>query len=215
MELGLRETKKLQTQREIWETAIRMFVERDFDDVSVAEIAAAVQVSRKTVFNYFATKEDIVVSPMEAHVEDPAVVVRERAPGETAVAALRRDYLDLLARRDASVGLSDAPHVLAVMRLILSTPTLTTRAYAFHERARELLARELAVQSGHDDVTARVAAAQIVSTRAALAGENLRRLLGGESSDAVYPDAVADAERAFDLLEHGLGDYCARTEGAA
>ncbi|MEV0201413.1 helix-turn-helix domain-containing protein [Nonomuraea sp. NPDC050691] len=208
MGLGLRETKKLRTQREIWEAAIRMFVERDFDNVSVAEIAAAVQVSRKTVFNYFATKEDIVLTPMEEHVADSAVVVRERAPGETAVAALRRDYLDRLTRRDASVGLSDAPHTLAVMRLILSTPALQVRAFSFHERAQELLTRELAVQSGRDDVTARVAAAQIVSTRAALTSENLRRLLAGEPADAVYPDAVADAERAFDLLEHGLGDYC-------
>ncbi|NUW41351.1 TetR/AcrR family transcriptional regulator [Nonomuraea rhodomycinica] len=215
MELGLRETKKLQTQREIWETAIRMFVERGFDDVSVAEIAAAVQVSRKTVFNYFATKEDIVLSPMDAHVEDSARVVRERAPGEPAVVALRRDYLDRLARRDASVGINDAPHTLAVMRLILTTPALTTRAYVFHERARELLTRELAAQSGRDDVTARVAAAQITSTRAALTGENLRRLLAGEPSDAVYPDAVADAERAFDLLEHGLGDYCGHAGGHA
>ncbi|MEV0148409.1 MULTISPECIES: helix-turn-helix domain-containing protein [unclassified Nonomuraea] len=208
MGLGLRETKKLQTQREIWEAAIRMFVERDFDDVSVAEIAAAVQVSRKTVFNYFATKEDIVLSPMEAHVDDAARVVRERAPGETAVAALRRDYLDRLAQRDASVGLNDAPHVLAVMRLIQTTPALQVRAFAFHQRAQELLERELAAQSGRDDVTARVAAAQIIYTRAALVAENLRRLFAGEPADAVHPDASADAERAFDLLEKGLGDYC-------
>ncbi|NUW29849.1 TetR family transcriptional regulator [Nonomuraea sp. SMC257] len=215
MELGLRETKKLQTQRQLWHAAVGMFVERGFDNVSVAEIAAAVQVSKKTVFNYFPTKEDIVIAPMEAHVDDAAQVVRERAPGETVVAALRRHFLDLLARHDASVGLNDKPAVLDVQRLIRTTSSLTIRVFAFHQRAQELLARELAVQSGHDDVTARVAAAQIGSTRNALIAENLRRLLAGEPSDAVYPDARADAERAFDLLEHGLGDYCGRTEGTA
>ncbi|MET7463174.1 TetR/AcrR family transcriptional regulator [Nonomuraea sp. NPDC005501] len=204
----MRELKKQQTQRSLWRTAIELFLERGFDNVSVAEIAAAVQVSKKTVFNYYATKEDLVLAPMEAHVDDAARVVRERAPGETAVAALRRHFLAMLAERDASTGIDDTPEVLSVMRLIQSTPALQVRAFAFHRHAQELLERELAAQSGRDDVTARVAAAQIIYTRAALVTENLRRLFAGEPADAVYPDASADAERAFDLLEKGLGDYC-------
>ncbi|GAA4220823.1 hypothetical protein GCM10023075_07790 [Streptosporangium album] len=57
------------------------------------------------------------------------------------------------------------------------------------------------------EVTARLAAAQIMGVRNALVTENLRRLLEGESADAVHPDALANAEQGFGMLEEGLGAY--------
>ncbi|MFI7539141.1 hypothetical protein [Streptosporangium sp. NPDC049376] len=50
----------------------------------------------------------------------------------------------------------------------------------------------------------------MLGTRNALMSENIRRLLEGETADAVYPDAVVNAEQAFHLLERGLGDYRTR-----
>ena len=58
--MGLRESKKLHTRQQIADEAMRLFVTRGFDHVTVAEIAAAAGVSQKTVFNYFPTKEDLV-----------------------------------------------------------------------------------------------------------------------------------------------------------
>ncbi|GAA2899447.1 TetR family transcriptional regulator [Streptosporangium fragile] len=211
-ELGLRERKKLQTQRSLWHAAMALFVERGFDDVSVTEIAAAADVSKKTVFNYFPTKEDLVLQPLEERLDEPARIIRERAAGESATAALRRHFLAALAARDVVTGLNDSPAVLDVQRLVRSTPSLTRRAYAFIARSEEHLARELSRQAGQADIAPRVAAAQIIGVRNVLYAENLRRLLDGESADAVYPDAVACAERAFGLLDDGLGEYCVRRE---
>ncbi|MCW3064451.1 MAG: TetR family transcriptional regulator, partial [Solirubrobacterales bacterium] len=66
MATGLRELKKERTRNLIAETAGRLFAERGFDRVSVAEIARAAEVAEKTVFNYFRTKEDLVYWRMES-----------------------------------------------------------------------------------------------------------------------------------------------------
>ncbi|MEV7026254.1 TetR family transcriptional regulator, partial [Kitasatospora sp. NPDC093558] len=125
--LPLRERKKIQTGIRIFRAAIGLFAERGFDQVSVAEIAAAAEVSKMTVFNYFPTKEDLVMGPMEQHLDEPARVVRDRAPGVSAVAALRDHFLAALERLDPAAGLSDDRVVLDVVRLVHNTPALATR----------------------------------------------------------------------------------------
>ncbi|MFD0398639.1 TetR/AcrR family transcriptional regulator [Kitasatospora sp. NPDC059811] len=209
--LPLRERKKIQTGIRIWRTAIGLFAERDFDQVSVAEIAAAAEVSKMTVFNYFPTKEDLVMAPMEQHLDEPARVVRERAPGTSAVAALREQYLAALEQHDPATGLSDEPLVLDVVRLIHRTPALAMRATAgFGRHAQGLLTTELLAQDpAHDELTAQIAAAQLLAARLALTTENQRRILTGERAAAALPAALDRAARAFALVEGGLGDYCA------
>ncbi|RKT10929.1 TetR family transcriptional regulator [Streptomyces sp. 1114.5] len=211
--LPLRERKKIQTGMRIWHTAIGLFAERGFDQVSVAEIAAAAEVSKMTVFNYFPTKEDLVMAPLEQHLDEPARVVRERAPGTSAVVALREHYLAALERFDPSTGLSDDPVVLNVVRVIHQTPALAIRATAgFDRKTQTLLAAELLAQDpAHDELTARVAAAQLVAAQLTLTGENQRRMLAGERAADILPDALGATRRAFALVERGLGDYCAAT----
>jgi AcrR family transcriptional regulator len=85
---GLRERKKERTRREIAEAARALFGERGFDAVTVAEVAAAAEVSEATVFNYFPTKEDLFYSGLEAFEAMLLDAVRERPPGESALAAL-------------------------------------------------------------------------------------------------------------------------------
>ncbi|MFE2912543.1 TetR family transcriptional regulator [Kitasatospora indigofera] len=208
-ELGLRERKKLQTGRKLWTVAIGLFVERGFDQVSVAEIAAAAEVSKMTVFNYFPTKEDLVLLPMEKHTGEVAETVRARPAGCSAVAAVRDQYLAALDAQDPASGLCDQQAVLDVLRLIRDTPALALRARAASVRAEELLAAELRTASGDgDDLTARLAAAQLLATRRTLVMANQRRMVAGEPAGSVLPEARADALRAFALVEHGLGDYC-------
>lgn len=207
--IGLRERKKIQTRRRLLAEATRLFSERGFDQVSVAEIADAADVSKMTVFNYFDSKEDLVLAPMEEHIGDMARVVRDRVSGESAVAGMRRQFLAAVERRDPSVGMSDSPVALGLLQLIQQTPALLTRAHAFFARTDELLVDAL-VGEGEDRAVARVVAAQLIGTRNALIAENHRRLLAGESADAIASDAVVLAGRAFDLLEKGLGDFATR-----
>src|ERR1700716_3464621 len=63
---GLRERKKRQMRQQLTDTATEMFVERGFDAVRVAEIAEACGVSEKTVFNYFPTKESLILDHPDA-----------------------------------------------------------------------------------------------------------------------------------------------------
>lgn len=145
--MSLRERKKLQTRHRLLAAATELFAERGFDKVSVAEIAEAAEVSKMTVFNYFSGKEDLVLAPMEEHVGDVARTVRDRAPGESALAAVRGQFVAAVERRDPSVGMSDLPVVLGVRRLIQETPALLTRAHGFSMRSFDLLA-EVLVEEG-------------------------------------------------------------------
>ncbi|MEU4346676.1 helix-turn-helix domain-containing protein [Streptomyces sp. NPDC023838] len=207
--MGLRERKKFQTRRRLMAVAMELFGERGFDKVSVAEIAEAAEVSKMTVFNHFATKEDLVLRPVEEHIFDVAEVVRERPPGESAVAAVRRHYLRAVEERDPSIGLDDEPLVVQLTRLIMETPVLLTRAHAALVHSSELVAEVLAEETG-DLVMAQVAAAQVMGTRATLVRENHRRLLRGDPAEEIARDAAQLAVRAFDLVEHGLGDYATK-----
>ncbi|MFF8696836.1 TetR/AcrR family transcriptional regulator [Streptomyces sp. NPDC015144] len=207
--MSLRERKKLQTRHRLLAAAGELFTERGFDNVSVAEIAEAAEVSKMTVFNYFASKEDLVLSPLAEHVGDVARVVRERAPGQSALAAVLGQFLAGVAARDPSIGMSDAPVPLSVRRLIVETPALLTRAHAFSMRSFDLLAEAL-VEEGEEPHIARIAAAQLIATRNSLIHANQVRLLAGEPADAIAPDAVALAERGFGLLAAGLADFAVR-----
>ncbi|TMK73876.1 MAG: helix-turn-helix transcriptional regulator, partial [Actinobacteria bacterium] len=97
-ELGLRERKKQQTQLQIAETARRLFFERGFDAVTVADVAREVDVSVGTVFNYFPTKEDLFYSGMEVFEERLIEAVRNRPAGESVLAAFRRVVLEGIPR---------------------------------------------------------------------------------------------------------------------
>src|ERR1700760_4373585 len=119
---GLRERKKEQTRAVIARTAIQMFLERGFDHVSIAEIAAAAGVSKMTVTNYFPTKEDLVLTAQVSLIPDLAGAVRGRKAGESAVAALHRFYRAELDRRAEWTQLHDGVNPFA--RMTLASPTL-------------------------------------------------------------------------------------------
>src|SRR5229473_6693131 len=63
---GLRERKKRLMRQQLSDTATQMFMERGFDAVRVSEIAEACGVSEKTVFNYFPTKESLILDRLES-----------------------------------------------------------------------------------------------------------------------------------------------------
>jgi AcrR family transcriptional regulator len=200
--MSLREQKKRETASAIRRVALEMFVEHGYEHVTVGEIAAAAKVSKMTVFNYFPTKEDIVMAPLEDHVEEFSEAVRARPEGETALAAIRRHWLDRLAARDPVSGLNDSPHVLVMMRLMLRTPALLLKLREYSFRTEAAVVAVLAKET--DQLTAELVAAELGAVRAVLMNRNLEALLAGRSADELYPEAVAAVNRALDLMEHGV-----------
>ncbi|UXY28401.1 TetR/AcrR family transcriptional regulator [Streptomyces sp. HUAS TT20] len=192
-EMGLRERKKMRMYQEVSAVAVRLFMEKGFDAVSVAEVAAAAGISKPTLFRYFPAKEDLVLQQIADHEGEAARVVTGQA---RPVDALRRHFLDGLDRCDPITGLNDDPGVLAFHSLLYGTPALVARLYGYLERSEDALAGALG--GGLD---ARLAAAQIIAVQRILAQENWRRVAAGEGVERIREDAVAAAERAFGRLE--------------
>jgi AcrR family transcriptional regulator len=205
-ELGLRERKKLQTRQLIFETASRLFAERGFDAVTVADVARTADVSEVTVFNYFPTKEDLFFGGMEVFEEQLVAAVERRAAGESALGAFRALLMGSFGRLAAA---ENAP-------VIASAATLISRSTALQAREREVVARYtallagiLAEESGEpaDAVEPWAAATALMGTHRALVSYVRNRVLAGRSGRALATDARSQAGRGFALLERGIGDY--------
>jgi AcrR family transcriptional regulator len=200
---GLRERQKRRRHQAISDTAIALFLARGFDQVSVAEIAAAVEISKPTLFRYFPTKEDLVLHRFADHEDEPArVVLAGAAEGLRPLDALRRRFLAGLESRDPVTGLTDNEDVLAYLRLLYGTPSLAAGLHSYQARSEDALAGALG-----GGLSARLGAGQIIAVQRVLAFENVRRISAGEQPAQVHPEAVAAAESAFARLRCGLRDY--------
>ncbi len=205
--LSLRERKKKQTREVIADIALKLFIERGFEAVTLAEIANSANVSVNTIFNYFHTKEELFFD-RQMDVEDTwSRIVRERASGETIVAALRRDFLTRLAKRDPYLGLND--DFVTFARIIQASQTLQSYEYKIGEHARDTLARTLAdeIHAKPSDIKPRIVASMIHSIYNVLLAESRQRLLAGEPADAIYAELFIAAQQAFDILEMGIAGY--------
>ncbi|GHH81718.1 TetR family transcriptional regulator [Streptomyces sulfonofaciens] len=209
-EPGLRERKKRRTHAAISEAAIALFLEHGYTRVPVTRVAEAAEVSKRTLFAYFPTKEDLVVHRFADHEEEPARVVRDRPADSTPLAALRTHFLAGLRERDPITGLNDRVEVRALYQMILDNPPLVARLEHFRAGAERALAQALCDTADTTALTARLAAVQLVGVQWALAHDNAQRLAYGEPADERYAGAVRDAEHAFALLANGLGVLPAR-----
>jgi AcrR family transcriptional regulator len=213
--LGLRERKKQQTRMHIAQTARRLFTERGFDAVTVAEVARAADVAEKTVFNYFPTKEDLFYSGMEAFEEQLLGAVRDRAPGESVLDAFRGFFLKpsgVFAMRGAGTPAEATERLLNVTRVITESAALRAREREVLERYADALAAVIAEETGAapDDVEPFVVAHALLGVHRSLIEYVRRRVLAGASAPRIARDLRGQAEAALARLEGGLGDYAVR-----
>jgi AcrR family transcriptional regulator len=87
---GLRERKKQRTREQIIEAAMGLFAERGYHATTIADIAEAADVSPRTFFSYFPSKEAVVFHTVDRDLASLANALSDRLPGETAFDALRR-----------------------------------------------------------------------------------------------------------------------------
>jgi len=211
MATGLRERRKKETRRAISYIATRMFVERGFDEVTIAQVAAAAGVAKMTVTNYFPRKEDLVFDRAEAVVRRLADVIAARAPGESMLAAIRRDYAEAVARADVTIGLSTP----GFAQMIVSSPALTGRVLEMLNERERVLGDAIAAETGTDNPQQRLVAALLGSVHRVLSAEASRRSLAGQPREEIRAVLANAATRAFDLLEPSLGSYGIRPEGGS
>ncbi len=210
-ELGLRDRKKQRTRELIAETARRLFAERGFDSVTVAEVARAAEVSEQTVFNYFPTKEDLVYWRLETFEEELLRTIRERDPGESVVRAFGRFVLQrrgLLAEPEPEAR----KRLLELTRMITESPALLARERQIFERYTDSLAGRIAEEmgAGDDDVKPWVVANALIGVHRALVDHSRRRLAAGAPSARIAREVRAQGERALATLEGGLGSIGVR-----
>jgi AcrR family transcriptional regulator len=210
---GLRERKKRLMRQQLSDTATRMFLDRGFDAVRVTEIADACGVSEKTVFNYFPTKESLILDRLESTMAslrtglaDPAV-----PPVEAALLILDREIGDMtswLAAQDDQVLAG------AMMRrfgaMIAATPSLRAHQSDMMDSyvavAAAILAERTAMSA--DDPEPQIAAAALLGLWR-IQFQSLSRYLDGTRTAAqVHAAVTADVHRAARLIDTGLASLC-------
>jgi AcrR family transcriptional regulator len=238
--IGLRDAKKEETRRQIAAAALRLFLSRGFEEVSIAQIAEAAHVSKMTVFNYFPAKESMFFEFAVERLPDLGRAVREREPGISPVVALHRYVRAELERRAEWTGFHDG--VAEFARVIFASPTLiegfgrmwregeqdllTAFAEAaglpepadLAQRLRAVWVDEAAPGAGEvviglESVRLRIAVAQITVTLQQLTVVNQLRQSLGITTSQCETETLAECDAAFDLLENGLSDVAARPAG--
>jgi AcrR family transcriptional regulator len=186
-----RARKKAATKRAIQEHALRLFVEKGYDETTVDEIAAAAGVSHMTFFRYFPRKEEVVEYDEYDPVFEELVVARP--PQEPPLVALHnaiRAGLEMIVATDSEA-------LLIRTRLVLQNPVLRSRNLLAQDSTRDLFARALARRAGlpAPDVAATVQAS------AALGAVGVAMTAWAEGDD--YTDPVALIDEAFAALRAG------------
>ncbi|PRX98915.1 TetR/AcrR family transcriptional regulator [Allonocardiopsis opalescens] len=209
---GLRERKKQQTRQRIYDVATGLFVDRGFDRVTIAEVAAAAEVSVNTLYNYFPAKEDLVLPPDRASAERLAEIVRERAAGVSAARAVLDRLREEVRRRDRMVGLAEGfGRVFGMMR---SAPTLTARLIDLGRQMEDALAAALAeeTRAAPGELLPRVVAGQLGWVHSTLLAEIGVRTAAGEHPDTIAEAALALLDAIEDVLSERVLGYAVREE---
>jgi len=138
---GLRERKKQKTKAAIQRAALRLFKKRGYEETTIEEIAAAAEISPSTFFNYFPTKEDVVLFDEYDPMLFP--MLTNAPPGETLRQSIHR-VLDAF----AVIVEQDRDDILERSRLVLEVPELRARIWEELEKARDMFAAVIASRTG-------------------------------------------------------------------
>jgi AcrR family transcriptional regulator len=211
---GLRQRKKRLLRQLITDTATHMFLERGFDEVTVREIAEACDVSEKTVFNYFPTKESLLLD----REEYDAALIREALRDRGDDASLVDSVLRVI---EAEIGYSygqwavadDPERPLGMMRrfmaMLSETPSLAAAVQALQERLKQVAAEALAARAGvnPDDPEPQLAAVIVMGLWSYRYRSAERHIGSGRSVKEVRDAVLDDVRRAARVADAGLSSF--------
>ncbi|WP_020668308.1 TetR/AcrR family transcriptional regulator [Amycolatopsis nigrescens] len=182
--VGRRERKKAATRQALADAALRLFLERGYDQVSIRDVAEAADVSTTTLFKHFPGKEALVFDQDEDREARLIAAVRQRPAGQSVVDALREHVLA------SWLPIASDPRLAEFADLMESTPAL--REYGERMWTRHAAALGVAIAedagAGHDDVACHALARFVLDIPALTRGRR---------------DLRTAVEEIFDLLAHG------------
>ena len=188
---GLRERKKQKTRETIVTVALELFAQRGYEQTTVGEIAEAAEVSPRTIFSYFQSKEDILFWDLPDLQERLAKALRERPEGATALDALREFILGSLVPDESDM----------VRRCVVDQDETLRR----NKRARWAPLEQLVVEAiaedlnaGADDIRPQIVAASLIAAFDAVHEQ------AGEAQSVSPEQALAVLDDVMDFLRGGL-----------
>ncbi|GAA4517066.1 TetR/AcrR family transcriptional regulator [Nonomuraea ferruginea] len=189
---GLRERKKQRTRRALVTAALRSFQEKGFEETTIAEIAAGAEVSARTFFSYFASKEDVIFYDGPERMRYVLDLVAGRRPGEP-VAELLVRVIRASLKWAVDPGNFDLAEAAARMELMLTVPSLQARA--LHVLFEQQLQLAEAVERAYEgELGALEAAAMVGSLVGAVKLTAVMSLTRGDSQERVWEAITAAAE---------------------
>jgi AcrR family transcriptional regulator len=200
---GLRDRKKQKTRETIIEVALELFVARGYEETTIAEIADAAEVSPRTIFAYFPSKEDILFCDTPDIHERLAQVLRDRPEGATALDALR----DFIAGSLSTA--SNEEHSVALSRRIVvagNEPlrrSQRARLAPFEQLMAETIAEDL--HAGPDDIRPRMIAAALATAISAIGDhdpDTSPELVSPQQVMAVIDDVMGFLRGGLEALRH-------------
>ena len=212
---GLRERKRRHTRQTISDVATTLFATRGFDEVTVSEVAERVGVSEKTVYNYFPTKEAMVLDTADEAIDEMARALRDRGPNESLTeAVLRAVEADM--RRFDEVSDELLEFMPLFLAMVDNTPQLRAAWLELYDRLADVTREELAAQAGLDprDPEVAIAGRALAGLAQVSLESRVRRILEGLRGLDLREAINSDIERAARLLETGLWSFELLTRGA-
>jgi AcrR family transcriptional regulator len=139
---GLRQRKRQQTRERLTQAAMALFLDRGFEATTLDDIAAAADISRRSFFHYFASKEDVVFAWQEESTAALIAAVAARPANESMLAAAENAIYAMV--RQLKPG-----EAIAIARLKRDNPALQARDQVKHEKLERALAEALGKRAGH------------------------------------------------------------------
>jgi AcrR family transcriptional regulator len=195
---GLRERKKQKTRDTIIKVALELFAERGYEETTIAEIADAAEVSPRTIFAYFPSKEDIVFCQLPEAQARLGQALRERPDGATALDVLR-DFI--------AASLSSDPNTVLRKRIVENDETLQRGERARNGPFEQLLVEAIAedLHAGPDDIRPQIVAAAAVAAFTAVRERDPAAPPDSDSPEqtmAVIDDIMDFVRGGLDALRH-------------
>jgi AcrR family transcriptional regulator len=156
---GLRERKRQQTRERLTRVAIELFLTRGFEATTLDDIAAAAEISRRSFFHYFASKEDVVLAWQDGSTDALIAAIAERPADESMLTAAENAILGMVRqfRPDEAIALA---------RLKRETPALQAREQAKYEKMERAMATALDKRAGDNAGPLRARLVAMITTGA-------------------------------------------------